>query len=94
LAASTVAGDPRLPGTGKKRGCHPQSEAVVEILREGDLNPEVESKGLASANFAMEDEPMLNREQGLFTSVLYTTLYRKEGTRAPSLNTGALAFAR
>ncbi len=40
---------------------------------------------MAAAKFAMECQ-LLPTEQGLFTSVLYT-LYRKDGTGVPSLNT-------
>ncbi len=46
-------------------------------------NSETESLGLASANFAMEYEPLFNRAGALYFCTLYsvlcTTVYRKEG---------------
>jgi|LakMenEpi03Aug12_release.lakeMendotaPanAssembly.Ray.scaffolds.fasta_scaffold1681630_1 hypothetical protein len=47
------------------------------------------SKGVAAANFAMESKSLLNIAGAICTSysVLYA-VYRKEGTRIPSVNTG------
>ncbi len=41
----------------------------------------------------MESGHLLN-SRGLVLSIFYTTVYRKEGTGAPSLNTEALAATR
>ncbi len=49
-------------------------------------NPELESKGVAAANFARDSEPVLNREG--------SNVYGKDKSIVSSLNTGDVASAR
>jgi hypothetical protein len=53
-----------------------------------------EPVGVAAANIAMESEPLLNKEWGLYTSVLYSTVFGQEVIRVSSLNTGIVASTR